>query len=156
MNRRGDMNFMMVMLIVVLALAAVTFVIIGRGAKITSDTIDSAKLGDIKKQALQCRIASVGIPEDRPDGDKLADFCDPCIGGDDYKEQKDIDFVSDRCDENPKIPDSSPVMACCGNEPKGTPAEIISKCASGRLIALRTDPDFFQCRAKNTRPEDFT
>ena len=132
---------MMVMLIVILALAAMLLVITGRVGKSTSETIKSATPAGIKVQIQSCRLGGIGFLDS--DGDKLADYCDPCPDGHDFRQQSDADFLSDNCDYKPKVTASSAFVACCNSEPKGKNLdELKSSCATGKLIAV--DP-YFQC-----------
>lgn len=143
MMKRGGMNFMMVMLIVILALAAILLVFAGRVGKSTSDTINSAAPSAIKAQIQSCRLTGLGFQDS--DGDKLADYCDPCHGGNDFKQQKDADLLADPCDES-DLTDKSAFYACCGSDPKGkTIEELKANCKSGRLIAVEP---YFQCSSK--------
>lgn len=142
MLKRGDMNFMMVMLIVVLALAAIVLVMVIRTGESTSAAIKQATPATLRSQISTCKISSSGF-QDSIDSDKLADFCDPCLGGNDFQ-QSDNDFLADACDINKRSTDASPVLACCGKELSGdTPEKQIASCDSKRLVSI--DP--FQCCA---------
>ena len=72
MDKRGDLNFMVVMLIVVLAAAAIMLVIVYKGSKVGSEQIKSATPSALRTQIASCKVGSQGFQD--TDKDKLADF----------------------------------------------------------------------------------
>ncbi|MBI4144992.1 hypothetical protein HY493_02195 [Candidatus Woesearchaeota archaeon] len=131
---------MIVMLIVVLAAAAIVLVIVYKGGTSASAAIKQATPAALRSQIATCKISSSGFQD--TDKDKLADFCDPCLGGNDFT-QSDQDFVADKCDKDTKKTAASPMLACCNEDP-GTETDLEKlkqKCP--RLVNI--DP--FQCCA---------
>ena len=143
-KKRGvgiSVNLLIVMAIGIMVLVIVS-IIVYTNATSTTKTLKRVTPATLQGQITTCKISSIGIKEAKPDGDKLADFCDPCEGGNDLIADTDGDFVSVNCDVDDNLK-TSPIMACCGNEPDGDDAEIIAKCDTKRLLSI--DP--FRCKA---------
>lgn len=114
MNKRGDVNWFLISLIMALIILASTGFFSGKLFAATAGTIDSVTASDIKAAATACRAQSTISGVTDMDKDKLADFCDPCVDGSD-DQQSDADGVADKCDVAATIPDKSPFIACCGD-----------------------------------------
>jgi len=118
MNKRGaEINFTFIMLILALIfLVSSTFF----GNKVfgqVGGTLDSVSPTKLKAEAVDCRGQSSFPGGSDFDGDKLKDFCDPCVTGPET-EQSDDDGMADGCDVAPKLPDTAAHLACCGDAQK--------------------------------------
>jgi|GEM_PF-5901314 len=114
MNNRGDANWFLISLILALIILASTGFFGGRLFAATADATNTATPSELQAAITACRGQSSLQGVQDADGDKLADFCDPCVNGHD-DQQQDADFMADACDTAPTIKDDSGMLACCGD-----------------------------------------
>lgn len=156
MNKRGDVNWFLISLIMALIILASTGYFSGKLFAQTADAINEGSATELQTAITSCRAQSTLSGVQDFDQDKLADFCDPCVNGDDNI-QSDGDFLADPCDTAKTNKDVSGMIACCGDAQKKSLDAAITKyklaqTQTDRAAALAEANKYCQNKLRNIKP----